>query len=243
MFDIIGWGKSVTNLRTRQALLNESCFNDPLFHRFFPELIDFPRRDRWVLITCFFSWAFSSSQIMFSPLGHSQWKELILSTHFPLLRHGWLAHSSVLMWQNTPSYPASLRDVSHGEFIFHQLSIICKVTVSMTTWHADAVEPSNLVQAGSIIMARIGHAFIDIHLTARTLVSLETLTLERAFGVEAATSVFTRVGSWNVEKKKTNTFMNCMSLIMYSNYKWPIHWHLNIPSEHSSMSRLQADPV
>lgn len=65
----------------------------------------------------------------------------------------------------------------------------------MTTWHADAVEPSNLVQAGSIIMARIGHAFIDIHLTARTLVSLETLTLERAFGVEAATAVFTRVGS------------------------------------------------
>lgn len=41
----------------------------------------------------------------FSPLGHSQWKELILSIHLPLLRQGWLAHSSVLMWQNTPSYP------------------------------------------------------------------------------------------------------------------------------------------
>lgn len=46
-----------------------------------------------------------SNQIIFSPLGHSQWKELILSTHLPLLRQGWLAHSSVLMWQNTPSYP------------------------------------------------------------------------------------------------------------------------------------------
>lgn len=42
---------------------------------------------------------------LFSPLGHSQWKELILSMHLPLLRQGWLAHSSVLMWQNTPSYP------------------------------------------------------------------------------------------------------------------------------------------
>lgn len=44
-------------------------------------------------------------------------------------------------------------------------------------------------------MARIRHAFIDVHLTTRSFVSLETPTLERAFGVEAAATMFTRVGT------------------------------------------------
>ena len=44
-------------------------------------------------------------------------------------------------------------------------------------------------------MARIGHAFIDVHLTARTFISLKTLALERAFGVEAPTTMFTRIGT------------------------------------------------
>lgn len=59
------------------------------------------------------------------------------------------------------------------------------------------MEPSNLVQAGGIIIARIRHAFIDVHFTAGSLISLKTLALERAFGVEAATTVFTRVGTYN----------------------------------------------
>lgn len=47
-------------------------------------------------------------------------------------------------------------------------------------------------------MARIGHAFVDIHLATRTFISLETLALERAFGVKAATAVLTRIGTCNV---------------------------------------------
>lgn len=44
-------------------------------------------------------------------------------------------------------------------------------------------------------MAGIRHAFIDIHLTARSLISLKALALEGAFGVEAATTVLTRIGT------------------------------------------------
>lgn len=66
---------------------------------------------------------------------------------------------------------------------------------TLVTWHTDAVEPSNLVQAGGIIVARIRHALVDIHLTTRALITLETLTLEGAFGVQAATTMFTRVGT------------------------------------------------
>lgn len=63
---------------------------------------------------------------VFSPLGHSQWKELILSTHLPLLRQGWLAHSSVLMLQNTPSYPERYRVISQiiSSFLFLHLIIV-----------------------------------------------------------------------------------------------------------------------
>lgn len=66
---------------------------------------------------------------------------------------------------------------------------------NVPTWHTDAVEPSNLVQAGGIIVARIRHTFIDIHLATRAFVSLKTFTLERAFGVQAATTMLTRVGT------------------------------------------------
>lgn len=66
---------------------------------------------------------------------------------------------------------------------------------NIPTWHTDAVEPSNLIQTGGIIMARIRHAFVDVHLATRTLISLKTFTLERAFGVEAAAAMFTRVGT------------------------------------------------
>lgn len=61
--------------------------------------------------------------------------------------------------------------------------------------HTDTMEPSNLVQAGGIIMARIGHAFIDVHLAARSFIPLRTLALERAVGVKAATTMFTGVGT------------------------------------------------
>lgn len=42
-------------------------------------------------------------------------------------------------------------------------------------------------------MARVGHAFVDVHLAARSFVSLQALALERALGVEAAAAVLTGV--------------------------------------------------
>lgn len=66
---------------------------------------------------------------------------------------------------------------------------------TLISWHADAVEPSNLVQAGGIIVARIRHAFVDIHLTTRPFIPLEALALEGALCVEAATAMLTGVGT------------------------------------------------
>lgn len=66
---------------------------------------------------------------------------------------------------------------------------------TLVPWHTDAVEAPNLVQAGGIIMARIRHAFIDVHLTTGSFIPLQTLTLERAFSVDAATTVFTWIGT------------------------------------------------
>lgn len=60
------------------------------------------------------------------------------------------------------------------------------------------MEPSNLVQTGGIIMARIGNALIDIHLAARSSIPLKTLALERAFGIKAATTMLTRISTCNI---------------------------------------------
>lgn len=66
---------------------------------------------------------------------------------------------------------------------------------TLISWHTDAMEPSNLIQACGVIKARIGHAFIDVHLAARAFIPLETLALEGAFGVKAATTMLTGVGT------------------------------------------------
>ena len=63
------------------------------------------------------------------------------------------------------------------------------------TWHADAVEAPDLVQAGGVVVAGIGHTLIDVHLAARSFVTLETLTLEGALCVQAPASMLTRVGT------------------------------------------------
>lgn len=56
-------------------------------------------------------------------------------------------------------------------------------------------------------MARIRHAFIDVHLATRSFISLKTLTLKRAFGVEAATTMFTRVGTYNIKDTSCHTYV------------------------------------
>lgn len=50
-----------------------------------------------------------------------------------------------------------------------------------------------MVQAGSVILAWTGHAFIDIEFAASPHIALKTLTLERAFGVQTLPSMFTWV--------------------------------------------------
>lgn len=47
-------------------------------------------------------------------------------------------------------------------------------------------------------MARVGHALVDVHLATGPFVALQALALERAFGVEAAASVLTGIGTCNV---------------------------------------------
>lgn len=44
-------------------------------------------------------------------------------------------------------------------------------------------------------MARVGHALVDIHLTTGPFVALKTFALEGTFGVEAAASVLTGIGT------------------------------------------------
>lgn len=61
------------------------------------------------------------------------------------------------------------------------------------TWHTETREPSNFIQAGGIVLARIGMALVDIHFTARSCVALQALTVERAFGVYTFPSMFTRI--------------------------------------------------
>lgn len=82
------------------------------------------------------------------------------------------------------------------------LCSLTTVRVNARTWHTDAVEAANLVQAGGIIMAGIGHAFVDVHLTTGSFIPLQTLTLERAFSVDTATTVFTRIGAYNVKNTR-----------------------------------------
>lgn len=74
--------------------------------------------------------------------------------------------------------------------------------VDARTWHADAVEAADLVQAGGIVMAGIGHAFVDVHLTTGSFVALQTLTLEGAFRVDTAATVFARIGAYNVKNAR-----------------------------------------
>lgn len=66
---------------------------------------------------------------------------------------------------------------------------------TLKSWHTNTVKTSDLIQTCCVIMAGVRHALINIHFTARSFISLKTLALERPFGVQAPTTMFTRVGS------------------------------------------------
>ena len=52
-----------------------------------------------------------------------------------------------------------------------------------------------MVEARGFVLARVGHALVDVQLTARPDVAPLALTLERALGVEAFPRMFTWVGT------------------------------------------------
>lgn len=117
------------------------------------------------------------------PLGHSQWKELTLSMHLPWLRQGWEAQSSVLIWQNTPSYPT--------DKVFAKMVRTDKIVTvylmkhtknlhfgTVLTWHTNAMKTTNLVKARGIVLARVRLALVYVHFTSWSLIALEALALE-----------------------------------------------------------------
>lgn len=63
------------------------------------------------------------------------------------------------------------------------------------TWHADACELPDAVQAGGVVLAGHGQALVDVDLTARPGVSSATLTLEGALCVHTLPKVLTGVGT------------------------------------------------
>lgn len=72
------------------------------------------------------------------------------------------------------------------------------------TWHADAGELPDAVQAGGVILARHGQALVDVDLAPRAGVAPAALALEGALGVHALSKMLTRVGAcgWVRGEKK-----------------------------------------
>lgn len=109
------------------------------------------------------------------------------------------------------------------------------------TWHADAFEASNLVQAGGIVLARVGHALVDIEFTAGTHIACGAFALKRALGVNALPSVLTRVGTCRVTQSHHQTYDRNQWSYNLSG-RFPIQMLYKgamegfLPSEHSSMS-------
>lgn len=77
--------------------------------------------------------------------------------------------------------------------------MVAQKRLHVHTWHTDAVEAADLIQAGGIIVARVRHAFIDVHLTTGSFIPLQTLALERTFCVDTATTVLTWIGTYDIQ--------------------------------------------
>lgn len=73
------------------------------------------------------------------------------------------------------------------------------------------MEASNLVQAGSIILARAGHALVDVEFASSPYVALKTLTVEWAFSVQTLPSMLTWV--WTYRKTIKRLQANTSSMI------------------------------
>lgn len=74
--------------------------------------------------------------------------------------------------------------------------IYVNLTVSPhVTWHTDAGELSNAVQASGVVLAGHGQAFVDVNLTSRAGISPAALTLEGALCVHTFTKMLTWIGT------------------------------------------------
>jgi len=65
----------------------------------------------------------------------------------------------------------------------------------LCTWHTDAGELSNAVQASGVVLAGHGQAFVDVNLTSRAGISPAALTLEGALCVHTFTKMLTWIGT------------------------------------------------
>ena len=80
----------------------------------------------------------------------------------------------------------------------------------LLTWHADAAVPSAFVDAGSLVLARIGLALVDIDLAASPGETGDTVATVGARGVDTDAVVLTR-RSW---KKKSRKFVRKNSIVL-----------------------------
>lgn len=79
--------------------------------------------------------------------------------------------------------------------VFYMVLLLRYNITGVNTWHADAGELSDAVQASGIILAGHGQAFIDVNLTTRASISPAALTLEGAFCVHTFPEMLTWVGT------------------------------------------------
>ena len=63
------------------------------------------------------------------------------------------------------------------------------------TGHADTLELPDLIQTSGVVLTRVRYTLVDVDLTARAGVALQTLALERAQRVDALARVLTGVGA------------------------------------------------
>lgn len=74
------------------------------------------------------------------------------------------------------------------------LAVLKYNLIGLNTWHADAGELSDAVQASGIILAGHGNAFIDVNLTTWASISPTALTLEGTLCVHTFPKMLTWVG-------------------------------------------------
>ena len=63
--------------------------------------------------------------------------------------------------------------------------------ISWLTFHTEALEVSDLVEACTVVLARMGQAFVDVELAAIAHVALRTVTLHATALVDAGAAMVT----------------------------------------------------